>query len=157
MMICVTGTPGVGKTAVSRALSEMTGMRHMELNNMVSGMAEGFDSKRGSLIIDEEKLRKIKVNGIADGHLSHFCDCDAIIVVRCSEQKEHIRRMRSKGWGSEKIRENMEAEIMEVIAEEARERAREMSIPLIEVDSSGKSPHEVAEEILNNLSFLRKE
>ena len=134
-MICVTGTPGVGKTTFSRNLAHRLGVSHVDLNKWLveHGYSEGIDKDRGSIVIDEEKLAGLKIPGVIDSHLSHFCNCDAIIVLRAPYQKEHLKRMQKKGWSAKKVRENLEAEIMEIIAEEAREIFSERGIPVLEI------------------------
>ena len=149
-MICITGTPGTGKTAVAKELSVITGLAYVDLNKwLLSHLPHSYDSQRHSFVIDESKLSNIHIDGIVDGHLSHFCDCDAIVLIRCPDQKEHLRRMKNKGFDPEKAQENMEAELMEVIAEEARQTGK----PLLELDASEKPPERIATMIA---SWLKK-
>ncbi len=152
-MICITGTPGVGKTSVARLLSSRLGLPLTDLNEWLrKHLPHSRDDKRGSDIFDESMLYDVHIAGIVDGHLSHFCRCDIIVLLRCSNQKEHVERMRQKGFHEEKARENMEAEIVEVVAEEARERARETGAVIVEVDTAGKNVDEVVDEIAERIS-----
>jgi adenylate kinase len=157
MIIAVTGTPGTGKTAVSRKLSGMTGMRLVELNSLAEkkGLYKGTDRKRGCKIVDIPGLRRVvkaldEDGGalIVESHYAHDMPADAIVVLRASPAK--IReRGRAKGWGAEKAEENVEAEIMEVCRSEALARARGKGV--IEVDTTGKDAGEAAAEVASML------
>ncbi len=152
-MICITGTPGTGKTTIAKKLSMMTGLPLIGLNEwMLNHLQHETDETRGAEVIDESQLSHVHIDGIVDGHLSHFCDCDVIVLIRCSDQKEHLERMKKKGFGQQKAKENMEAELMEVVAEEARQTGK----PLLEIDSSDMDAEQVASKINEWLTSIMK-
>ncbi|MFH0956971.1 MAG: AAA family ATPase, partial [Candidatus Aenigmatarchaeota archaeon] len=120
MIIAVTGTPGTGKTTVSRKLSEMTGFRLVELNSLAEkkGLYVGTDRKRGCRIVDVPGLRReVKALGkeggamIVESHYAHDMPADVIVVLRAGPAKIRERGL-SKGWSREKAEENAQAEIM---------------------------------------------
>ena len=88
-----------------------------------------------TVIVDEVKLarevEKLQGNYVIEGHLAHFCSGDLVFVLRCSV-KELRKRLEQKVWAEEKIQENVDAELMEVILSEAKQHNRHV----IEIDSS---------------------
>ncbi len=149
-LVCISGTPGTGKTAVARILSGMLGYKLIDVNGFAGerGLVIGTDARRKSKIVDVKKLKKetarLKGNIILEGHLSHFAKCDICIVLRTNPE-ELKERLKKKGWGRENIVENVEAEILDVCLKEAVD---EQGIKKVfEVDTSGKEPEDVALEI----------
>lgn len=146
MIIAISGTPGVGKTAVSKILAKNLGYELISVNVLAKkrGFVIGHDEKTGALIVDEDKLSKTRLCGnfIVDGHLAHFIPSDMIIVLR-TKPDELKRRLEKKGWSKEKINTNVEAEILGVIAWEARQKNKDV----YEVDTSSKTLEQTAKEI----------
>jgi adenylate kinase len=127
MIIAITGTPGCGKSTVSKALNKKLKYILVDLNKAIkeNKVYSGYDRKRKSYIVDIKKLSKFfkkikKGNMIIDSHLSHYLPMDIVIVLRC-QPKELDRRMKTKKWGKEKRRENFEAELIGLISYEARQ------------------------------------
>ncbi len=150
MLIALTGTPGVGKTTVARVLMKR-GYRVLSVNELAEKFNCVIGEEEGCKVVDVEKLaeevRKI-VRGvtIVEGHLSHLLKPNVAIVLRCNPI-ELKRRLESKGWSEEKVLENVEAELIDVILVEALEEVGEV----YEIDTTNSSPDEVAnavEEIL---------
>jgi adenylate kinase len=150
MIIAITGTPGTGKTSVSQRLSEITGYRLIGLNGLAQekGLYVGTDRKRGCRIVDVPALRreigKIGKDGrpaIIESHFAHDMPADLVVVLRTSPG-EIRKRAASRGWSSEKTEENAEAEIMEVCRSEALESGKDVE----EIDTTGKSVPDAAEE-----------
>lgn len=120
----ITGTPGVGKTTIARALSNKLGLKLLELNKFAKdiGAIIGFDEKRGAEIIDEEKVRRElakilkKESGyVIEGHWGEVVPkkyVDYVIVVR-THPLILMERLRSRGYSEEKIKENAQAELLD--------------------------------------------
>jgi len=149
MIVALTGTPGVGKSTAARILRE----RGYDVES-VSELAEKFDcitgEVKGSKIVDVNTLAdKIEREGlrIIEGHLSHHLNPDIAIVLRCNP-KILKKRLSRKGWAEEKILENLEAEITDVILLEAMDIKK-----VCEIDTTKMRAEEVAnaqeEEIKN--------
>jgi adenylate kinase len=154
MLIALTGTPGTGKTSVSKILIE-NGVKVIDLNNLAisKNFVSGQDSKRKSAIIDTVELndyisKNFNANEtiIFESHLSHLLKCiDNIIILRC-HPKELQKRLETKMWKKEKIKENIEAEILDIVLCESAELHD--SDKLFEIDTTNKSPKELSEQIL---------
>lgn len=149
MKIALTGTPGVGKTSSSDLVRSI---KVVHVNDIVDecGAVVGFDDLRKTKEVDVKKLGKAvsKMEGdmLLEGHFSHLLGVDIAIVLRCSP-KVLEERLARKGWSDSKVRENVEAEAIDVILVEAVENAPDVC----EIDTTGKSPAEVAaalEEII---------
>ena len=84
MNIALTGTPGTGKTSLSKLLDLNT----LSINDYYPKISNGKDVE-GNWLVDIDKMNKeINVsnfsNTIFEGHTSHFLDgLDAVIVLRC--------------------------------------------------------------------------
>ena len=122
MIISLTGTPGSGKTAISSYLREK-GETVIDLNQYIEekGLKERFDRKRDTYNVDVNRLNaslKTSVpregNVFLDGHLSHFLDCDVIIVIRCNPSILY-ERLKKRNYPEQKMKENVQAEALDVI------------------------------------------
>ena len=155
MIIAITGTPGTGKTSVAKTLIKK-GYIVLDLNKIAceNDFLIGRDKKRGSNIVDIDKLNlfiKKNYSGsdtvFVEGHLSHLLKCvDKVIVLRLhpSQLKKHLEK---KKWNKEKIKENLEAEILDVILCESVETHSEDNIA--ELDVTYKSVNEIVLIIVN--------
>jgi len=154
MLIALTGTPGVGKTSISNLLSNK-GYEVIFLNELVNkkGIFIGIDKKRDSKIVNIEELNSFIKNNyssknyvIIDGHLSHHLKCiDKIIILRC-HPNDLKKRLLKKGWNKEKIKENIEAEILDIIFCESIKNHKENNI--FEINTTEKKIEHVTSEIV---------
>jgi len=158
MIVSITGTPGTGKTEVAKRLAQDLHYRLVDLNKLAEekGLYSGFDEKRNCKIVDIDGLaREVKLlwrkeriaqggkaNLVLDGHFSHDMKTDLVVVLR-TQPKVLRERLQAKGWTAGKVEENVQAEIMEVIKQEAWETGQKM----LEIDTTGKKPEHVVKEI----------
>ncbi|ASJ17211.1 kinase [Thermococcus chitonophagus] len=149
MIIAVTGTPGVGKTTVAKRLAEILGYEYVDLKEFA--LKKGIGEKKGDeLEVEVDELayhveRDLKGQDVVlDGHLSHLMPVDLVIVLR-AHPKLIWERLKARGYPEEKVRENVEAELIDLILVEAVDEHENV----IEVDTTGKDPQEVVNEILN--------
>ncbi len=148
MIVLITGTPGTGKTTVARLLAKMLGYRLIGINEWAGeDVVVGYDEERGSRILDMEevsrKLQGIKENAIIEGHSSHLLSFgDVVIVLRAHPD---VLRDRLGSFKEKKLRENLEAEALDVCLVESLEEYD--SGKVFEIDTSRKNPEEVALDI----------
>lgn len=159
MKISITGTPGVGKTRVTKLLARELNFEVIELGEIVkkSGLADSYDKKRKALIVNIGKLKKEvkrllkgKKNVIIEGHLSHFIPSDIVIVLRL-DPKILKKRLERRGYPEFKIRENVEAELLDVILVEAIENNKNV----VQINTTNKKPEEIVERIKKILKKKR--
>lgn len=109
MIIALTGTPGTGKTSISKVLQEK-GFEVVDLNRIAceKDFLIGTDKKRDSKIVDIDKInRYIEKNYIGkdvvivEGHISHLLKIvDKVIILRCHPKQ--LEKIYLKGDGKRK-------------------------------------------------------
>jgi adenylate kinase len=153
MIAALTGTPGTGKTTISKSLSRKLDFHCLHLADLVtSDICIGYDEVRGCVEVNLEKLREVveqrlKDNTIIEGHLSHRLGVSDIVIVLRTRPSILRHRLKKRMYGEDKIRENLEAEALDFCLVESMEEGAEV----YEVDTSVKSPREVEEDIVRVL------
>ena len=145
MRIALTGTPGVGKTSAATLVRSVA---VVSINTLAEscGAIVGRDTARDSNEVDIEILtqaaKAIEGDVLLEGHLSHLLEVDMAIVLRCSPKvlKDRLSR---KGWSESKVRENVEAEAVDVILIDTVGAVSKV----LEVDTTHMSAEEVAQAI----------
>jgi adenylate kinase len=154
------GTPGTGKSAIAGAVAAALGMKVLEINDLVKEQSFfiGYDVFRDSLIIDEPLICGYLIPHLTKNQQVCLCGpvlelpprlFDLIIVLRCNPVVLR-QRLLARGYDTEKIEENVDAEIMEIVAEEAREIYGE-SCPICEIETTNFSPQQAADIVVKNL------
>jgi len=166
-VILVTGTPGVGKTAVSRSLASRLNAEHVNLAGLVERerLISGVDVARGTLIADTDRvskrvqkiIRSCEYDLIIDGHWAVDVvpakDVHLVFVLR-RDPDELKGAMEDRGFRGKKLWENLAAEILDVCLWEA---VRVCGLDKVcEVDVSGKTIEGVVEHITSVLEGKRK-
>ncbi|AWX32373.1 adenylate kinase family protein [Methanosphaera sp. BMS] len=155
MMIIITGTPGCGKTTISKILSNKIDAKLISINYLLDNynLNLGTDEVRGYKIVDVDRMNpivdKIKEDNtdrtiIFEGHLAQdYPNADKIVVLRCNPT-ELEKRLNTRDWTDKKIHENIEAEILGICTQESYETYGDI---VQEVDTGTRTPMEVAEVI----------
>ncbi len=141
-MIALTGTPGTGKSSVAAELRKR-GYAVTSIIDLAERYGCVIGEEEGELVIDIEKLAELaEFDGIVEGHLSHLLRAEKVIVLRCNPLvlKE---RLLARGWNYEKVMDNVEAELLDVILIEALESCGEV----YEIDATAASAKEVADAV----------
>jgi adenylate kinase len=125
MKILVTGTPGVGKTTLSQHISRELGIPTINVSDFIEkrGLHIRRSRKYDTLVYDPKKIRRELERELAeesfvvdthDPEIVSFVQFDLIVLLRmrCSVL---AKRYKERGYSEAKIRENLEAEIMEVV------------------------------------------
>ncbi|THV46720.1 hypothetical protein BGAL_0365g00110 [Botrytis galanthina] len=144
--IIITGTPGVGKTTHCEQLAESTGLKHLSVNDVVKekGCHEGWDDELKTWIVDEDKLldeieEDVKQGGyIIDWHACELFPkswIDLVVVLRVDSTLLYDR-LKARNYPEAKLQENLDAEIMEVLLDEARESYDEEIVVELRSDTS---------------------
>jgi len=155
MWVALTGTPGTGKSSVATLLQKQ-GYTIVRLHQFAkeNKCIDGIDTKRNTQLIDVNKLNNsIKKHFNKDtlvffeGHVGHLLKAiDKVVILRC-HPKELSRRLKKKKWNTKKIKENVDAETIDVILCEAVEHHSKKNI--FEIDTTKKTIEEVAAIIIN--------
>ncbi|MCQ2056407.1 MAG: adenylate kinase family protein [archaeon] len=159
MLIAITGTPGVGKSTVSNILSSRYRVININSYARENNLLEEFDTELESYNVDIDKLNdslksKIERSEIVflDGHLSHFVNCDIVIVLRCNPNIIY-ERLKQRGYNLQKIRDNIQAEILDIILCESVNSG----IVTSEINCTNLTPSEIVEiieKIIRNPSLF---
>jgi len=166
--IIISGTPGTGKTVITNLLKK-EGYTTIEVGKLVKEeiLYDYYDEERESYVVNDdllnEKLIELLQNHsssrplIIDGHVvelppKYVLHC---IVLRCSIQ--HLRqRLMERNYGSSKIDENVEAEIMEVLLTDMLELYGPENVSIVFSDGSVEETFEQVlakvKKVLNNTS-----
>lgn len=167
MIIALTGTPGTGKTTVCGIIREHSQygkqFHIIDLNRLVidGNLYTEKDRSRNSYIADLEKL-KIRVEEIIDqspqgidvimeGHLSHYLTTDAVIVLRAAPIALRKRLGKRRDYSFEKIKENANAEALDVILVESLEK----SSNVYEINTTDMNPLAIVKSIISIIEALR--
>jgi len=166
-VILVTGTPGVGKTSVSRSLASKLGAVYVSLAELVERerLISGVDKARGTLIADTDRVSKrmqeiiksCECDVVVDGHYAVDVvpskDVQMVFVLR-RDPSELKSVMESRGFRERKIGENLVAEILDVCLWDAVSACGPDKV--CEIDVSGKRTEEVVKDIILILNGKKK-
>jgi len=167
-VILVTGTPCVGKTSVARSLTSKIDALYVNLTELAvrENLTLGRDEKRGSIIIDEARMKR-KLDEIIKN-----CDKSAVVVdchyaasIVSTKLVTHVfvlrrdpvelrKLMEQRGFSNRKLWENLASEILDVCLVEALNFHDEEKV--CELNVTGKSVEEVVEEILSVIEGRKK-
>ena len=147
-LFCLTGTPGTGKSTLSAEL-RARGYEVVDGKAFIAenGLLGEYDAARDTYEVDLDDLngaldafRAADRPVVLDSHLSHFMDSSGIIVLRC-RPAVLAERLRARGYPEAKVRENVQAEVLDQILAEAADT----DIPVGEVDCTSIPVAEAAD------------
>ena len=155
----VTGTPGVGKTTVSRKLASKLDAFYIGITELVKKdkLITSVDDARRTLIADTEKvskrlqeiLEKSEGNIIIEGHYAVDVvpkkDVNTVFVLR-RDPTELKGVLEKRGFDEKKLWENLAAEILDVCLWDALSACGADKV--CEIDVSGKTVEAVVEEMI---------
>jgi len=167
-VILMTGTPCVGKTAVARLLTSKLDAFYVNLTDLAlhENLILGRDEERGSIIVDENRMRCrireiiedcYKKAIIIDGHYAVSVvpkELTTYVFVLRRDPVELRKFMEQCGFSGRKLWENLASEILDVCLCDALNVYEEGKV--CELDVSGKSVEEIVGEILDILNGSKK-
>ena len=145
MKVALTGVPGTGKTTIARALAARARVVHLQDFARERGLLREVDEARGSHLVDVDDLADALAGvayDIVEGHYAHDMDVDRVVLLRC-DPLALVERLRARGWSDAKVRENVEAEALDVLAAEVLDSG----IPAAEVDATRMAVDEAARAV----------
>ncbi|CAB4252189.1 similar to Saccharomyces cerevisiae YDL166C FAP7 Essential NTPase required for small ribosome subunit synthesis [Maudiozyma barnettii] len=130
--LLITGTPGCGKSTTCELLQRnLPGYKYYDISSFAKehNCYDGYDEGRKSHIVDEDKLldelEPLLAGGgsIVDWHVNDVFPerlIDLVVVLRCDNSTLYDR-LNKRGYHDSKIQENLDAEIMGVLLQDAME------------------------------------
>ncbi len=161
--IIISGTPGTGKTTISKRLGTLLPARVLNLTEIIISekLTAGFDKKRETYIADFKKLipylknfiqtaKKEQVERvIIEGHYADVVPneyINQVFVFRCNPD-ELRKRLEERGYTPQKVSENVQAEILGSCTNYMIEK--DLEIPIMEIDTSNISISETSQLVFN--------
>ena len=159
-MFALTGTPGTGKSTISKILRKR-GISVLDLNRWIRKNYPHKENEK-CIEVDLKKLNRIAschsafstlhAPLIIEGHLSHHLKLvDKIIVLRCAPT-ELLKRLKKKKYSQKKIKDNLLVEALDIILHESLVTGK----TVFEIDTTKKSVSKVAEEIKKIVTGKKK-
>ncbi len=151
-IIGITGTPGSGKKSIAPLIAKRLSLPCVSLNDIA--FSEGLvsaDGEKGE--VDTALLRRAVEKHITDravvhGHLFPYvfraAAAEKVVVLRC-EPRVLKARLMARGYPMEKVVENVEAELIGLIASDSQDAFGEAKTR--EFDTSATSPREASEGV----------
>jgi adenylate kinase len=168
MIIALTGTPGTGKTTVCEVISEHSQYKKeysiIDVNKIVLGekLYSGKDEARDTYEADMDRLKeRIKLeirkaphglDVLLEGHLSHLLPVDAVIVLRAHPMEIRKRLGKRKNYSFEKVRENANAEALDVILVESVE----LNKNVFEINTTDKNLLFVVKSVVSIIEGIKQ-
>lgn len=142
--IIITGTPGCGKTSHSESLVALLSSpyKHYPISDLAKERKcfESYDEEFDSHVVDEDKLLDSLEPDLREGGAVvdwHCCDIfperliDLVVVLK-TDNSNLFDRLKKRGYKDNKIQENIDCEIMEVVWQDAAGAyIPEIVIPLV--------------------------
>jgi len=176
MIVALTGTPGTGKSTVSKllrnkrykvlVLNEIIKLENLTLGRDTTRQTTEADLKGLNQYLTENlklnlKNKKNNKHGIIskkksdnilgdsiflEGHLAHLLPLVDLVIILRCHPTELRKRLTKKAWAENKISENLEAEAVDTILIESMERFSQDKV--FEIDTTHLKPEDVMEGII---------
>ena len=163
-IIIISGTPGCGKTSVTKVLSKLIDAKIIYLNELAvsEDFSFEYDKARKTYIVDFKiflpyivnKIKIIKINDpkflIIEGHFSDIIPkkyIDYVFILRC-DPDELAKRLKKKNYDMNKITENVQAEILGncvnyIVQKKIKKPIYEINTTNINIESVAKTINDI--------------
>ncbi|MFX0048009.1 MAG: adenylate kinase family protein [Candidatus Hermodarchaeota archaeon] len=165
-ILIISGTPGTGKTTISNKISRFIDAKVISLNELAisENLIEKYDAKRETSVINDKKLINFIIETIEYNKKenpeflifeSHFSDIvpeqyiDFVIILRCDPDELH-NRLKRRGYKKEKVRENVQSEILGNCVNYFMNKP--LNTPILEIDTSKMSIESITKTIVKILT-----
>ncbi|MHA2290370.1 MAG: adenylate kinase family protein [Promethearchaeota archaeon] len=165
-ILIVSGTPGTGKTTISNNISNYLKAKVISLNELAisENLIENYDTKRETSVINNKKVINFLTNLIENYKKddpdfliieSHFSDIvpiqyiNFVVVLRC-DPDELYQRLKKRGYKKEKIRENVQSEILGNCVNYFINKT--LNTPILEVDTTNNNIESITKTIIDILT-----
>ncbi len=162
-IIVISGSPGTGKSEISKRILELGSSKILSLNEVIisKNFILKYDVKRDTQVANFKKLIPFIIETINNYRKenvqiliieSHFSDVvpnkyiDYAIVLRC-EPLILCERLKNRGYKEEKVRENVQSEILASCTSYFIQK--KFKGPLLEIDTSHETPDHIAKIIID--------
>ena len=156
LRLVINGNPGVGKHTSAKIIAEKIDAKIIDINDVaIDNNARGkntdlgFDVDVKKLVRMLEKLLKTKRDLVLVGHLAPYVLRPAGIslaaVLRRSPY-ELEKTLKKRGYSVDKVRENVASEILGISLYDSLKTFGKSKV--VEIDTTGKTPKETADDIL---------
>ena len=150
-LLAISGTPGTGKTELCDALTSH-GWEVLRLADLAAehGCLGDLDSDDGAAPVDIHRLEEAwtppsEGRWLVDGHLAHFLEVDAIVLLRCSPTLLR-ERLQARGYDEAKINANAEWELTAGHWSELIEF--EVATPVLELNTTHRDTDALVADVL---------
>ncbi len=161
MKIIITGTPGTGKSIISKKLSKKLGIEIIDVKKLIERKNAYKVNKFGEKEVSMPKFRdflkeelKKKKDWIIESHL--LCEIklngDFIFVFRCGK-KELEKRLKKRKYRKEKIEDNLMVELLDYCYLKSKKNNKGK---LFELDTTKRSVGKCVEEIEKAVNGKKK-
>ena len=158
-LICITGSPGVGKSTLAKFLTKRLGFDRLDLHHYYKRISTGYNRSKQSYDINyskfemlvKEKLKESKKGLVIDSHISHLLPKKLVslcIVLTNSNLKTLEKRLKARKYSKKKIRGNLDAEIFQVCLMEANEKGHKV---LVFDTTKGMDEKKILKDVKENL------
>ena len=159
MRIFITGTPGTGKSTIAKALSKVLRAKVIELSRVAvaEGLIKEYDEDRKTGVVEAEKLKRALLNYLRGDKIiivGHMVEAvpkdlvDLVVVLRLHPLRLR-ERLKKRAFPEVKVRENVEAELLDYVLIEAVKLFGKERV--VEVDVTDKDTEEASKLVLQAL------
>jgi len=154
MKILITGTPGAGKTEISKELAKIMDLEYVNVKEIINNHKEVVDEIDNDELVINTKLKKILLKElpkdcIYETHLIEYCPIPDIYIILRTNPLELKKRLFERKYPKQKIMDNLEVEILDYFTQKIKSKK------VIEFDTSKGSAKINAKKIME-LLVLKK-